>query len=117
MNGILGIGSNKPLPPFFDKLRKLGSLLTKSGVTEKDILTPYHRSIKDWIIDSEKSDPYSIDISYGHKKLAEYGWRLFENGKLNKKLHEQFKSFIVSLINKNYKFITFSQFYELKGRV
>ncbi|NUN08634.1 MAG: toll/interleukin-1 receptor domain-containing protein [Ignavibacteriaceae bacterium] len=66
----------------FDRLDRMGSLIVKSGVRETDTVKPYHRSIKDWIVDNDKSGAYSIDLNYGHKRLAKYGWDLYEKGEL-----------------------------------
>lgn len=81
---LLKYGGFENKDDLFDRLDKLGSLISKSGNTPKDTIKPYHRSIKDWITDNDKSGAYSIDISFGHKKLAEFGWIVFTEGFLQK---------------------------------
>ena len=56
--------------------RSLGSIFTVEG----GVITPFHRSVVEWLTDEEKQDIFYTSISEGHKILAAYGWGQYQRG-------------------------------------
>lgn len=63
----------------FDRLDTLGSLFPRSGDKETDTITPFHRSLNDWLSAKERSGQFYIDGEFGHKLLAEHGWQQYQS--------------------------------------
>ncbi len=59
-----------------EALKPLGSLFLRDNGT----IAPFHKSIKDWLIDYDKSLDYFIPVEDGAKKLSEYGWAEYLKG-------------------------------------
>ena len=43
-------------------------------------IRPFHRSISEWLIDSDKAGDYLVSNIEGHRELAEYGWQEYQKG-------------------------------------
>jgi len=71
---ILGYTNKMEL---FDCLDSLGSLFPRSGDELSDTITPFHRSLNDWLTSRARSGQFYIDKEYGHKILAKQGWEQF----------------------------------------
>jgi tetratricopeptide (TPR) repeat protein len=62
-----------------DFTQELGGLFP---ITDGKI-SPFHRSVIEWLTDSGKASQYYIDVRNGHLRLADYGWQEYRLG-LNK---------------------------------
>lgn len=72
-------------------LRSLGSLFPKQA---KDTITPFHKSVIDWLSDKDKSGIFSVSVSEGHKRLAEFCWKECEKPLTkNMSLRDRYKSY------------------------
>lgn len=60
----------------FDYLDRIGSLFPRAGGNDTDTISIFHRSLADWLTAKDKAGVYYIDVEYGHRLLAEYGWNL-----------------------------------------
>ncbi|MDA8083103.1 MAG: TIR domain-containing protein [Nitrospiraceae bacterium] len=77
---LMRILQKKNLMELFDVTDMLGSLFPRTGDTIDDTISPFHRSIKDWITVKASAGIYFIDEKYGHQILAEDGWNQYEAG-------------------------------------
>lgn len=55
-------------------IESCGSIL----FTEGDRLAVFHLSVLEWLLDRKKSGPYAVAETAGHRRLADYGWGLFQ---------------------------------------
>ena len=55
-------------------LDPLGSLFQK----QDGRITPFHKSVKDWLVNPDDAGNYFIAVEDGHRKLADHGWRQYE---------------------------------------
>ena len=60
--------------------RKFRQLLNPLFSFDRGI-TPFHRSVTDWLTDEGKQDPYFVSVEEGHRILAESGWADYKAGK------------------------------------
>lgn len=56
-------------------LRKLGSLFPVTKEANNEVITPYRKSLADWMAEEDKAGPYYVSIQEGHRMLADYCWR------------------------------------------
>ncbi len=68
---VLGYSNRMEL---FDILDRLGSLFPGTGSKDEDTISPFHRSLSDWLSDKDRSGIFFLDSEYGHRLLADYGW-------------------------------------------
>ena len=61
----------------FDILDTLGSLFQMTGYSDTDTISPYHRSLVDWLTDKSLSGFYYVDPEYGHELIKKYGWKQY----------------------------------------
>jgi WD40 repeat protein len=52
-------------------VQSLGSLFP----TAEGRIRPFHQSVYTWLTSSERAGPYYVNVTEGHKLLAEFGWR------------------------------------------
>jgi len=62
----------------FDCLDILGSLFPRTGDKETDTISPFHRSLIDWLTAKERSGQFYIDSGHGHKLIADNGWQQYQ---------------------------------------
>jgi len=62
-----------------DHLNKIGSLLARKGDGEYETISPFHRSLSDWLGDKNRSGHWYIDVDYGHQLFTDYGWSAYRN--------------------------------------
>ncbi|MBN1570021.1 MAG: tetratricopeptide repeat protein [Acidobacteria bacterium] len=58
----------------------LGSLFS----AVKGCLQPFHKSIRDWLQDSDRAGNYCVSLNEGHKLMAEHGWAAFQRHRSDK---------------------------------
>ncbi|HEX8078365.1 MAG TPA: hypothetical protein VF511_11165, partial [Chthoniobacterales bacterium] len=51
-------------------LRTLGSIFPVTKDAGDDAITPYHKSLADWLADASKAGPYFVSLAEGHQLLA-----------------------------------------------
>ena len=71
---LMRLLGKKNLMELFDVTDTLGSLFPRTGDSESGTISPFHRSIKDWITVKASAGAYHIDEKYGYQILAEDGW-------------------------------------------
>lgn len=52
-------------------LRTLGSIFPVTKDAGREVITPYHKSLADWMADASKAGPYFVSIAEGHQLLAD----------------------------------------------
>jgi WD40 repeat protein len=62
----------------FLRIDKLGSLFPRTGNADIDALRPFHKSVTDWLTVKANSGLWYVDVEWGHKLLAEAGWKQFQ---------------------------------------
>ena len=55
-------------------IEHLGSIFPVSAGN----IQPFHRSVIDWLIDNSKAGSYFVNIENGHKRLADYCWKDYQ---------------------------------------
>ena len=63
-----------------DFTRPLASLFPITTAGGHEVIKPYHKSLADWLADEAKGGPYFVSVQEGHRMLAEFGWRQYEQG-------------------------------------
>ena len=58
-------------------------LICEMFPTKDNIMEPIHKSIVDWLIDSNRSGSYRISKRKGHERIAEYNLSLLNSKKWN----------------------------------
>lgn len=58
-----------------DFVRSLGALFPLGNHDGRQVIAPYHQSVRDWLQVEEKAGRFYVDTREGHRALAEHGWR------------------------------------------
>lgn len=57
-----------------------------------DHIQPFHRSVVDWLTDASRAGLYLVNVSKGHRCLADYGWQIFIDD--HAKMPDYFKHYL-----------------------
>lgn len=71
---ILGEVFSWKQPQLHKWLRMLGSLFPVTADVACDVITPYHKSVADWLSNSNNAGPFFVSVDEGHKTLAALGF-------------------------------------------
>ena len=55
---------------------KLGALFP----IREGCVKPFHRSVVEWLTDPERAGRYVVSITEGHRRLANFGWTIYQSG-------------------------------------
>ena len=59
-------------------LRILGALFPVTTENGVEVIKPWHKSVPDWLSDANQSLEYFVEVSEGHRRLAELGWNTYK---------------------------------------
>jgi hypothetical protein len=63
-----------------DFTHTLGSLFPVTKTMDSETIKPYHKSLSDWMGDEAKAGIYFVSVMEGHRMLADYCWKEYEQG-------------------------------------
>lgn len=61
-----------------DFTHPLASIFPVTNEANNEVIKPYHKSLTDWLADKAKAGSYFVSVMEGHRMLAEYGWRNYQ---------------------------------------
>lgn len=65
-------------------IEEILELICEMFPTKNDVIEPIHKSIVDWLVDSQRSGNYRISKRKGHERIANYNLSLIEKRQWNK---------------------------------
>ena len=78
--GILQSLFNWQDEELYDRIRPLGALFPITTGVISAVITPYHKSLADWLLDETKAGHYFVSVNEGHQFLAEWCWHRYVEG-------------------------------------